>query len=120
VAVAQQDAAGGSGPGGRAGRRGWPGAPRRLAEPGFVVDFAGLDPFGRFLAETLDHRDLTEVLPVPPTSERLAQYLYGWCTASLGLPAAVIVEAVRVSETASTWRGRKFRLGAAGRLAGCG
>jgi 6-pyruvoyltetrahydropterin/6-carboxytetrahydropterin synthase len=78
-------------------------ASTELAEPGFVVDFAGLDPFRRFLAETLDHRDLNEVLPVPPTSERLAQYLYGWCAASLGLPAAVTVEAVRVSETASTW-----------------
>jgi 6-pyruvoyltetrahydropterin/6-carboxytetrahydropterin synthase len=86
-------------------------ASAQLSDPGFVTDFAGLDPVRRFLAGALDHRDLNEVLPVEPTSERLARYLHDWCTASLDLAAAVTVEAVRVSETAATWA--EYRPGAA-------
>ncbi|GIF76209.1 6-pyruvoyl trahydropterin synthase family protein [Asanoa siamensis] len=74
-----------------------------LADPGFVVDFAGLAGLGAYLNESFDHRDLNAVLDVPATSENLARHLYCWCVEHLDLPAAVAVERVRVSETASTF-----------------
>ncbi|MBI1759160.1 MAG: 6-carboxytetrahydropterin synthase [Actinobacteria bacterium] len=74
-----------------------------LVPPGFVVDFAELAPLGAYLAETFDHRDLTEVVDVPPTSENLARLLYDWCASNLSLPSGVRVDSVRVSETASTF-----------------
>lgn len=74
-----------------------------LDPPGFVADFATLDPLKTYLDATFDHRDLNTVVGFEPTSERLAQHLYGWCRTNLVLPSAVRVEAVRVSETPTTW-----------------
>ena len=74
-----------------------------LTGPGFVVDFAELAALGRFLDAAFDHRDLTTVLPVAPTSENVAAHLYQWCAENLALPAGARVEKVRVSETASTF-----------------
>jgi 6-pyruvoyltetrahydropterin/6-carboxytetrahydropterin synthase len=74
-----------------------------LCSPGFVVDFAKLDPLGEYLDAAFDHRDLNTVLDVPATSENLARHLYGWCVEHLQLPGGVRVEKVRVSETASTF-----------------
>lgn len=74
-----------------------------LSPPGFVVDFADLSPLGEHLKKTVDHRDLNEVLDVPPTSEHLARLLFDWCVATLVLPPGVVVESVRVRETASTF-----------------
>lgn len=74
-----------------------------LRPPGFVVDFAELAPVRAYLDGAFDHRDLTEVLDAPATSENLARHLFDWCAATLELPAGVAVCAVRVSETASTW-----------------
>jgi 6-pyruvoyltetrahydropterin/6-carboxytetrahydropterin synthase len=74
-----------------------------LAPPGFVVDFADLAPFGAYLAETFDHRDLNDVVEVPPTVENLARLLFEWCARNLHLPAGVDLAAVLVAETASTF-----------------
>lgn len=74
-----------------------------LAEIGFVVDFAELSVVGRYLQASFDHRDLNEVLDVPPTSENLARLIFLWCTENLPLPPGVSVDAVRVSETTSTY-----------------
>lgn len=74
-----------------------------LISPGFVTDFADLDPLKAYLDGTFDHRYLNDVVPFPPTSERLAWHLYAWCDAYLDLPEGVQVTAVRVSETPSTW-----------------
>ncbi|MBO0802831.1 MAG: 6-carboxytetrahydropterin synthase [Nocardiopsaceae bacterium] len=73
-----------------------------LHGPGWVMDFAGLNPLGDYLARVVDHRDLNEVLDFEPTSERLARYLHDWCTAGIRLPAGARVESVRVSEKASS------------------
>lgn len=78
-------------------------AAAELSDPGFVADFADLGPLRDYLAARLDHRDLNEVLDVEPTSENLARHLFDWAAASVPLPAAARVEAVRVSETAQTW-----------------
>lgn len=48
---------------------------QELVEPGFVTDFGELTPFKRYIDECLDHRDLNEVLDIPPTSELLAHHL---------------------------------------------
>jgi len=74
-----------------------------LSGPGFVADFAALDPVKDYLAAELDHQFLNDVAPVEPTSENLARMLFEWCAANLALPATASVEAVRVSETPATW-----------------
>lgn len=72
--------------------------------PGWLVDFADLQPVGDYITNQLDHRLLNDALPdVAPTSELLARHLYDWCTRHLPLPAGVRVEAVRVSESPTTW-----------------
>jgi 6-pyruvoyltetrahydropterin/6-carboxytetrahydropterin synthase len=81
-----------------------------LAGPGFVADFADLTPLRGYLAGELDHRDLNDVLDIEPTSENLARYLYDWCQGNVPLPGTARVEAVRVSETPSTWA--EYRPGA--------
>lgn len=74
-----------------------------LTAPGFVVDFGDLAPFGTYLATRLDHQNLNDRLPMPPTSELLARHLYAWAAIHLPLPVGVRVVSVRVSETPSTW-----------------
>jgi 6-pyruvoyltetrahydropterin/6-carboxytetrahydropterin synthase len=74
-----------------------------LSVPGFVADFAELEPVRAYLDRSWDHRDLNEVLAVEPTSENIARYLHDWCRANLGPAAGRLVAAVRVSETRSTW-----------------
>jgi 6-pyruvoyltetrahydropterin/6-carboxytetrahydropterin synthase len=80
-----------------------------LTGPGFVADFADLDPVKRYIDTTLDHRNLNDALPhIAPTSELLARHLYEWCDDNLTLPVDARVDSVRVSETPSTWA--EFRL----------
>jgi 6-pyruvoyltetrahydropterin/6-carboxytetrahydropterin synthase len=81
-----------------------------LTGPGFVTDFADLAPLGRYLGSTLDHQDLNKVLVIAPTSENLARHLFGWCQDNIPLPPGTGIEAVRVSETASSWA--EYRPGA--------
>ncbi|MEH1016862.1 6-carboxytetrahydropterin synthase [Micromonospora sp. CPCC 206060] len=78
-------------------------ASTRLAGPGFVVDFAKLDPLKRHLDGEFDHRLLNDVIDVEPTSENLARLLFDWCVTHLPLPDGAFVEAVRVRETATSW-----------------
>lgn len=74
-----------------------------LEAPGFVTDFGALAPFKQFLDTQLDHRNLHEVLPMEPTSERLAQFLAGWFIQYLqpDIPGRLV--AVRVRETERSW-----------------
>jgi 6-pyruvoyltetrahydropterin/6-carboxytetrahydropterin synthase len=74
-----------------------------LTGPGFVTDFGELAPFKKYVDETFDHRDLNEVIEVPPTSEHLAAHFADWVVAHLepGVPGRLT--SVRVSETESTW-----------------
>ena len=74
-----------------------------LSGPGFVADFADLDPLKRYLAGVFDHRVLNDVIGVEPTSENLARVVFDWCTANVPLPGGASFEAVQVSETPATW-----------------
>ncbi|MER5539879.1 6-pyruvoyl trahydropterin synthase family protein [Streptomyces mirabilis] len=74
-----------------------------LEEPGFVTDFGALVPFKKFLDTELDHYNLHEVLPVEPTSERLAQFLAGWFSQNLQPTIPGRLVAVLVRETGSSW-----------------
>ncbi|MFG3253256.1 6-pyruvoyl tetrahydropterin synthase family protein [Streptomyces sp. NPDC048172] len=74
-----------------------------LSQPGFVTDYGDLTCVKDYLDGHLDHRVLNEALPIEPTSENLARYLAEWFTEHVepGIPGRL--EAVRVSETPSTW-----------------
>jgi 6-pyruvoyltetrahydropterin/6-carboxytetrahydropterin synthase len=74
-----------------------------LASPGFVTDFADLNPFGAYLAANFDHRDLNQVLAVQPTSEALAEHLAGWFQTSLRPKLSCRLVSVRVWESDRSW-----------------
>jgi len=76
-------------------------AAEELDKTGFVVDFADLEPFGRYVAEVMDHRHLNDLVP-QPTSELLARHFFDWCQTNLRLREGVRVESVTVSETGRT------------------
>jgi 6-pyruvoyltetrahydropterin/6-carboxytetrahydropterin synthase len=69
-----------------------------LDASGFIVDYGDLRPFEDWLQGTFDHRHLNDILPMQPSAENLARYLYEG--ASRQWPQ---VTAIRVSETPKTW-----------------
>jgi 6-pyruvoyltetrahydropterin/6-carboxytetrahydropterin synthase len=74
-----------------------------LIGPGFVTDFGDLEPLKTYLDGALDHRDLNEVLDLPPTSENLACHIANWFIANVepGIPGQMVK--VRIGETNGTW-----------------
>lgn len=70
----------------------------RLNPVGFVRDYGELAPVKAYIDGELDHRHLNFVLPMNPTAEHLAAWLYDRFAGEL--PELV---AVRVSETPKTW-----------------
>jgi 6-pyruvoyltetrahydropterin/6-carboxytetrahydropterin synthase len=68
---------------------------------GMVADYATLDPFGAWLRDHIDHRNLNEVLNTDmPTTEHVAEVCYG--AAAVRCPGLQI-SAVRVWESSTTW-----------------
>lgn len=76
-----------------------------LDEDGFVVDYAKLDQFKKWIDLNVDHRDLNKVVQFPTTAENLA----GWFYQRLrdfgygGPGTEVKLTCVRVKETENTF-----------------
>lgn len=75
----------------------------RLVQPGFVTDFADLEPLGNYIQSTLDHRNLNEVLDFEPTSEALACHLAQWFRDHVEPTIAARLVSMRVCETPLSW-----------------
>lgn len=76
-----------------------------LHEPGFVLDYGELRPFGQWVDAYLDHRHLNDVTALSghePTAEHLAVALAAMLRELVPVPDGVRV-AVAVSETPKTW-----------------
>ncbi|MFC9066710.1 6-pyruvoyl trahydropterin synthase family protein [Streptomyces harbinensis] len=71
-----------------------------LTEAGFVRDYRDLDPFKKWLDDTLDDRHLNEALgeTISPSAENLAKWIFDAWVEQIPELAAV-----RVSETPKTW-----------------
>lgn len=78
-------------------------ASSELVPPGFVADFGDLAPVRKYIAETLDHHDLNEVLDVEPTCEAIAAHLAAWYLEHVAVSVPGRLEAVRVWETPTSW-----------------
>lgn len=79
----------------------------QLSDIGFVTDYGDLAPVKAYIDAHLDHRDLNEVLDVPPTAENLAGHLARWCRTHVephvpGQLAGVIVKETPVT-AAEVW-----------------
>ena len=70
----------------------------QLDATGFVVDYNDLAALRSYIDDTLDHRNLNDVLPMQTSAENVARHLYDWCKARWPQCSAV-----RVSETPKTW-----------------
>lgn len=68
-----------------------------LENPGFVTDFGDLAPFRTFLDSELDHHNLHELLPLEPTSERLASS--DECPVGVAVPVAGRLEEMMVAKS---------------------
>lgn len=69
-----------------------------LSAEGFVRDYGDLDPLKAWINDTLDHRHLNEVVPINPTAENIARWIFSeW---SSRIPE---ISSIGVSETEKTW-----------------
>lgn len=48
----------------------------KLNEVGFVIDYRKLSIVKDFIDSALDHKDLNDFLPVNPTAENIAKYIF--------------------------------------------
>lgn len=81
-----------------------------VGRTGFVFDYRDLDPFKRWIDDTLDHRHLNDVMPSPypnPSAESLAHWLHHRLIDVVDLPDE-ITASVSVSETPKTWATYRF------------
>jgi 6-pyruvoyltetrahydropterin/6-carboxytetrahydropterin synthase len=65
----------------------------KVNEHGFVIDFGDLDDIKKYIDRTLDHRHLNDVLPVSPSAENIAKYLFEqWQPGYAGMLRSVTVK----------------------------
>lgn len=68
-------------------------AAAEVNEHGFVVDFGDLDYMKRYIDQVLDHRHLNDILPVAPSAENIARFLFEqWEPRYTGFLRAVTVK----------------------------
>jgi 6-pyruvoyltetrahydropterin/6-carboxytetrahydropterin synthase len=68
-----------------------------LNDDEFVKDYRELDPVKKFIDDGLDHKHLNDFLPVRPTAENMARYLF-----DLFKDLIPELNAVEISETPKT------------------
>jgi 6-pyruvoyltetrahydropterin/6-carboxytetrahydropterin synthase len=78
-----------------------------LNEVGFVYDYRNLDSFKQWIDDTVDHRDLNEVMASlginsNPTAEAMARWFRAVAMEMIDLPRGCKIS-VSVSETPKTW-----------------
>ena len=73
-----------------------------LNEHGFLLDYNDLKPFGQWIDDTLDHRNLNDLLDFQPTAESMARYFAEQVAQHVAIPEGVAIS-VAVSETPKTW-----------------
>lgn len=74
----------------------------KLDDTGFILDYRSLDVIKNWLNNTVDHKNLNDVLPFNPTAENMAYYFFGRFKMLLGLEKQNLLFAVEVSETPKT------------------
>ncbi len=76
-----------------------------LDDDGFVIDYGELGVFKRWIDDTLDHRNLNDVMELPTTAEHMAAQLYVVLMDLLDAAGhgAVQIDYVEVRETGNTW-----------------
>ena len=70
-----------------------------LHGPGFVTDFADLEPFRNYIDAMADHHLLNEVLDVNPTAENIARHLALWFIENLEPTIGGQLVSIRVGES---------------------
>ena len=70
---------------------------KTLNADGFVRDYRALDPVKHYLDNVLDHRHLNDVLPIRPTAEGMAEFLF-----DMFLQTIPELYAIEISETPKT------------------
>lgn len=72
----------------------------KIGENGMVVDFHELSAVvDELKRDVLDHKLLNESLPVPPTAEMIAVFIFDYFVRALELAFVVTVEEVTLQET---------------------
>jgi len=69
-----------------------------LDKQGMVQDYGELKPIKDWIDQTLDHKNLNNIVPRDPTAENIAIWIY-----SLWKSSFPLLSAVEVSETDKTW-----------------
>ena len=69
----------------------------KINEVGFVQDYRALDPIKKWIDDHFDHRHLNDVMPLNPSAERIAKFLFELFTDDFPT-----LWAVEVSETPKT------------------
>lgn len=75
-----------------------------IKEPGFVIDYAELDFFKKWIDQVLDHRHLNDVMDINPTAENLAEWMVSIVCEQLNDLGHnnILAVSVTVSETPKT------------------
>jgi 6-pyruvoyltetrahydropterin/6-carboxytetrahydropterin synthase len=69
----------------------------KLNEIGFVIDYRALEPIKKWIDDHFDHRHINDVMPLNPSAESMAKFLY-----ELWIDEFPQLCAVEVSETPKT------------------
>jgi 6-pyruvoyltetrahydropterin/6-carboxytetrahydropterin synthase len=73
-----------------------------LDDNGFIQDYGELKPIGEFIDNNWDHQFLNDLMPVNPTAENMAEYLFNRFADQFPKMTAITVK--ETPKTAATFR----------------